>query len=201
MKNLHLFRPSFLYTETIDNHKNLTDELIPHILEITKNQKPNSTMWNCNCYTSFNSNNHSFLYDKQILNEIIWDPLRNLYEGYLMPFLNFEFNPKLINIWFNYYESEYFQEIHHHLYDDVHNVISGIYLLHLFPGTENTTEFHHIDPTFFLSESLKSNIFEEGTVFLFPASLHHEVKPSQGKKISISFNISLDGILPSNLQK
>jgi hypothetical protein len=191
MINLHLFAPPFVYSEEVTNHSKIKESLFPEIAKLAKDKGVNSSKWNCDCFTSWETDLNSFLEKEEVLREIVWSPLENLTKSFLGQFVPSLVSAKLIEIWFNFYEKGYFQEIHTHDLEKPSNVISGIYILHLEQPGQNTTLFHRIDRCNLLVSDLRTDNFDEGTVLLFPSSLHHEVLPCLGERATISFNLDL----------
>lgn len=198
MSNVHLFPPQFVYSTCLKEHKKLKEMLFPKILEMSEGKAPNSDFWNCECFSSWEpSRTNNLLRNPFIRDQVVWGPVNELISGYLHQYFTFNLDPKLLNMWFNFYEKGYFQETHDHTYEDAHNILSGIYVLHLDKGVQNTTLFHSFNCSHYLSSSISTTDFQEGTVFLFPGSLNHEVKPSSGRRSTIAFNVSLDGVFPA----
>lgn len=182
-----LFRPTFLFTYQLPNHAQIKEELFDHIVTSQREAEPNSSFWNCHCVTTYEDANER-LKSEDLLKSVVWDPLDALFEAYLGKFIRAS-SSSLMNIWCNYYREGFFQEVHHHDTDGHPAVLSGIYLFHL--QEPNTTVFHNYDRFQPQTSTLSTETFPEGTILLFPSSLHHEVKPSKAERATIAFNIEL----------
>lgn len=190
---IETFLSPFLFSTSVPNHESIKAEFLPVIKSLLKLNKDEylknkkNSGWNSNVYTSFD-HELSFLRDRNFVKSIVWDPLDK--------FINETRQKKVIGqcpssftcdmIWFNYYESGGFQEVHDHLNNSC--LYSGIYLLHL--DEPNTTAFQSRHSNAFLTETKTTEKYPEGTVFIFPSELLHYVNPVSKTKYTISFNIS-----------
>jgi hypothetical protein len=190
---IETFLSPFLFSTLVPNHQSIKEEFLPSIkstLELNKDlylkNKKNSG-WNSNVYTSFDYE-LKFLSDKSFMKSVVWDPLdKFLDEAKGKRILrNHPSSFRCDSIWFNYYETGGFQEVHDHLNGD-DCLYSGIYLMHL--DCPNTTAFLSRHANIFLTETKTTEKYPEGTVLIFPSELLHYVNPVEKTKYTISFNI------------
>jgi hypothetical protein len=76
------FPIDFVYWEQVGNHKKIKEKLLPAILNKKRETINPPSGWECNVNTSFNmgSEFNNFLVDDEIISEVIWKPLDNMFE-------------------------------------------------------------------------------------------------------------------------
>lgn len=203
----------FLFWTEVNNHNEIKKTLLPKIKEQVSNPKyynkplqmrrPGDSRWDCEVVTTFfdrDDDDVKNLFTKDIMRDIIASPMKELFNDpmCLVPVKPTKTN--ITEIWYNHYESEYFQEIHAH-----HGAtFSGIYLLEL--NEPNTTVFYNnmggfqysrlpgtgdLEPEnrhklmgMYTTEHIK-----EGNVLLFPSEFSHSVRKSTTSRTTVSFNL------------
>ena len=203
----------FLFWTEVENHEELKSTLLPKIHEQSKDKKyfnrpqqirqPEDSRWDCEVVTTFFDRNEEevkTLFPKEVLREIIAKPIQKLFEEDKCPIPKKPTKTHISEVWYNHYESGYYQEIHAH-----HGAtFSGIYLLEL--NEPNTTAFYNNMSSFqyctlpgtgamepenkhkmlgvYTTEHIK-----EGNVILFPSEFSHSVRKSTASRTTISFNL------------
>lgn len=202
---MHFIFPSnFVYWEKVANHEKIKEQLLPTILEKQKETEATPGGWQCKVNTSFGQNTefNRFLFQEEIIKELIWNPMDNMYSqlGDIIPIAE---QSMLEDGWYSVYDNPVdHQEMHHHLSDrfgdggNYFTSYSAIYLLRL-QEEKNSTVFYSrgphtgMDPWKSISYNpADDNPIEEGTVFIFPSHLMHCVNPSPNSRITVSYNIA-----------
>lgn len=200
------FNAPFLYWEKCESHSNLKEYFLPLIQEdYAKNRNfyRENSCWDCNSTSSFHSGidtendsinekiftnsdltNSIFLTYNNMLEKLFQDG--SITEGEFQVFQDCY----LEDVWYNYYETGENQDIHEH----TPNTFSGIYLLDV--SGANNTVWYNSSSTFpcdsravFDRRAAKDYDLTEGSIIIFPSRLAHFVPPTEGKKVTISFNI------------
>ena len=199
------FPIDFVYWKQVGNHKKIKEKLLPAILNKKRETINPPNGWECNVNTSFNmgSEFNNFLVDDEIISEVIWKPLDNMFEqlDHSVPIPE---ESIIDEGWYSVYDGlDEHQEVHSHLsskfYRDgieYYTSYSAIYLLEL-QEEKNSTVFYSPAPhtgmePFYpiaFNPSSKHKI-EEGTVFIFPSHILHYVNPSKNNRTTISYNIA-----------
>lgn len=200
---LQLFPGPYIFQTQIENHSTLKQEILPKILEeYNQNQFKDEYLWtpdsNSGVKTNYSHMDPTLLTIDQY-KEIVWNPvdelLGNLYaeDSPIKPSINPPTNSTISGLWWNVYTPGDYVELHNHCPAG----ISGIYFIDLPEDTKNTTVFVH-DNNYALSHEVQlwsqkhiADYVKEGDLLLFPSSMHHYVDKSNGKKVSISFNVDV----------
>ena len=182
----HIFYSDFIFWDKAPNHNKLKDMLLPMIEErssVTKGQNN----WACDVNTEFFSKDNDIDKYRDLIVSDIYPVLDKFFEE--LKFLTVPKQSTVINIWYNYYSSGHYQEVHTH---NGQMDISGIYLLKL--EEVNKTVFYSYPTTstkmYHPVKQLKEA--QEGDIILFPSHLSHYVLPCEKDRISIAFNIKCD---------
>jgi|694.fasta_scaffold124343_2 uncharacterized protein (TIGR02466 family) len=204
---LKLFPGPFVYHDSIENHQDIKQDILPKIIEECENNKTNeSYIWqtyasvNNNARTNF-YNTRSDLFQQKHIENIIHKPLNKLLDSLYnenfvaIPSTSLPQNAKIKAIWWNVYKKGEYVELHNHgLFG-----LSGVYFIDLPDDEVNSTTFVY-NNYYPLSDDKKedfsllyhnSEYVKEGDVLIFPSSLKHYVNPVLTTKVSISFNIEL----------
>ncbi len=179
---LYQFPGPFIFSKEISDHQQIKDKYLPKIVDDIEANKEKYIIpgWNCEVYSTM-LNQVDFLFDDDLVNKVIWEPLDECLEQTKLSKV-----PKSSNIhqlWYNYYDEGFFQEAHTH----GNSSFSGIYLLKL--EEENTTSFVNNTSHEYFDVTYTTKHFKEGTVIIFPSRLLHYVNPVKKNRITISFNI------------
>lgn len=192
---MHLFFSTPVWTNKIQNHEEVNDDILKYITSLQKINpkgvtKSNFIGWHSDDFNLKNEGLKKFIESimggvNTALNDMNWD-------------LNKQ-DVKITNMWAIINERGAFNQKHHHGNSD----ISAAYYVSAF---ENCGDIVFYDPrpapVFSHPISEKANILnatinsikpEEGMMVLFPSYLEHSVNPnlSNKKRTVISFNISL----------
>lgn len=187
----YIFPSNFVYWQKVQNHQEIKEKYIELILndfESNKDEYKSKSDWNCSVVSSYfddENRNNKRIFDQYFIENVVQEPIENCISQ-----LNL-MRPETISIfkiWYNVYDKNDYQEVHHHLGSQSISY-SGIYILDL-DGKNNT---HFCQPGVTLESQFGSNFngstLEEGDVIIFPAGLLHYTSPIDINKISVSFNV------------
>ena len=198
----YFFPIDFVYSQKVNNHQQVKSKILN---EIILRENTEEKCWPLAKLTSSYSNtkeHNSFLCNDEIANDVVWNPLDNMFKEIKDKF-NFSWTtPKssiIHSCWYNIYNKGDYQEIHEHIsfYDNDGYIpsFSMIYILDN-EGQKNTTVFRKKFPSTATPppEDITYNTANcedigEGTVLIFPSHLEHYVLPETGKKITCSYNV------------
>jgi hypothetical protein len=195
------FPSEFVFWDKVENHDEIKKEILPKILEDSKNKK-NNPFYNCKFNTSFQHNDNRDLnvMDKK-MSDVIFFYLKKMFK-----IINFNAEKLMINKgWWNVYDEGEFQEEHDHLGpptyldgDLFYTALSVIYILH--DDNEKSSIVFRKDGPFPLMEPYRENVFKtedvkeikEGTILIFPYNLRHLVKPCiKPGRVTLAYNVRL----------
>lgn len=196
-----IFPSNFVWWKKIENHLELKEKYLPLIkqdYELNKDVYKLKKTWDCEVTSSFFNQNLiiPFLKD-DFIQSVIWNPMDEMLSHIIESVPQFPLiapsESKIVEMWYNVYEKNNWQEIHSHSANfKGTSVFSGIYIMEL--NEKNGTTFCDKDA---ISCFSYHNIFtfvpeniEEGYVLLFPSELPHYVKPSLNNRTTISFNVT-----------
>src|SRR6056300_769707 len=193
------FPSEFVFWDKVENHDEIKKEILPKILEDSKNKK-NNPFYNCKFNTSFNYNVKP---DLNVMNKKMLDVIF-FYLEKMFKTINFNTEKLMINKgWWNVYDEGEFQEEHEHSGSPIYSngdlfypALSVIYILHddnekssiVFrkPGPFPLMEPHCEEV--FKTENVKE--IKEGTILIFPYNLRHLVKPCiKPGRVTLAYNI------------
>lgn len=191
----------YVFWSKVEDHENIKKKVLPTVHQYEKEIGDNNTFKAANVKTNF-SNKKDFL-DEKLVNEIVWKNLQKMIEETNC----FLIQPKdfiITEYWFNTYELNNFQEMHHHSGPPTtvdgrrcDHIFSMIYILHS-EEEQNSTIFKMDDisipfhPLFKKIEFNTGDVEEikEGSVIIFSSSLQHAVLPVKVPgRATIAFNI------------
>lgn len=140
---LYEFDNPFVFWTKVENHEEIKQYLIPHILD-TPEEKVSRY---CGSRTSYFHQQYNF-FNKKIIEDIVWKPYEQMLDEKNITERPPQF--KLNSLWFNDYEPGGSTFTHKHCTADW----SGIYLLHL--EEPNTTVFycHYGETKYFIYEQV-----------------------------------------------
>lgn len=189
---IYNFPSPMIFSQVIPDHKEVKDYLMPKIaddIEANGEIYAARASWFCDITSSYFRNGHLDFITKEVVESIVWNPLRQFYREVPEYQQVDTINPIITDLWYNSYTSGQYQEPHTHTGHRSSMVFSGIYLLDL--HEENTTRFISPAPSWCREQEIHklTRECEEGTVLIFPSSLMHYVVPSKAQKTTISFNI------------
>lgn len=212
------FPTDFVYWESIENHQDFKNDLLPKIKAMQKNMNKSNPWLSSIVQTGFDydndihDKNNIMLSDQTVIDNIIKKPVNNLLKQLST---TFPFKMEKLHIepgWWNIYDKGNFQEQHNHnnmptiIDDELYSpVLSAIYILHddnpsssvVFTKTACIPFMNLSDDLDFDTRNAKD--IKEGTVILFPSGLRHHVRPCAiPERVTISFNVF--AILSSNPQ-
>jgi hypothetical protein len=181
---IYNFNTDFVYYDIIKNHSKYKDYFYSEIISQNK-PKPNAEYYHkYKCTTSYYdviNGKSDGIYYLEFAKQVIYPHLDILFStmNLKLPTLS-----EITSIWYCNYDDGGYHSMHIHQCSN----ISGIYLLHL--EGKNTTVFYNHNMNRIFHEEMSTENLPEGTLFMFPSHLQHEVLPSDGKKIAIAFNIN-----------
>jgi hypothetical protein len=193
------FPSEFVFWDKVENHDEIKKEILPKILEDSKNKK-NNPFSACKFNTSFKHNDKP---DLNVMNKKMFDVII-FYLEKMFKTINFNVGKLIIkNGWWNVYDEGEFQEEHSHvgpptyLHGDIfYPALSVIYILH--DENEKSSIVFRKDGPFPLMEPHEKLILKtedikeikEGTILIFPYNLRHLVKPCiKPGRVTLSYNI------------
>jgi len=193
------FPSEFVFWDKVENHDEIKKEILPKILEDSKNKK-NNPFYNCKFNTSFQ---HNDKLDLNVMNKKMFDVII-FYLEKMFKTINFNVEKLIINDgWWNVYDEGEFQEEHDHLGpptyldgDLFYPAFSVIYILH--DENEKSSIVFKKGGPFPLMEPHHENIFrtedvkeiKEGTILIFPYNLRHLVKPCiKPGRVTLAYNV------------
>ena len=193
------FPSEFVFWDKVENHDEIKKEILPKILEDSKNKK-NNPFDNCKFNTSFQRNDKL---DLNVMNKKMFDVIF-FYLEKMFKTINFNVGKLIINNgWWNVYDEGEFQEEHDHLGpphyldgDLFYPAFSVIYILH--DENEKSSIVFKKSGPFPLMEPHCEEVFKtenvkeikEGTILIFPYNLRHLVKPCiKPGRVTLSYNI------------
>ena len=207
---IHCFPSEFVYWDTVENHTEIKEKLLPIILE-NSNKTTNNPFDSCKLNTSLYLNNpekfvteNNFLTDQKILNSIVFRNIDNMLNKYNILDKNTEVDFILKNCWWNVYGENEYQEEHNHYAEPIiadnkiyYPSLSLVYILHD-ENEKSSLIFKRFgtvplrppseDECLLKTEDIKE--IKEGTVLIFPCSLRHLVKPCiKPGRVTIAYNI------------
>jgi uncharacterized protein (TIGR02466 family) len=194
-----------IWKVNLNIEKEFGDNLLNQInLDYKKNQKIKKPDWNCNVYTTIDSNNNidysGLLY--QFKNEYIKFSEKNNLNAH---------NFCIKNIWYNYYLKNSNQEIHDHI--DNNCFYSGVFFLKINDKHPPITFYNYTNAHLFYSsntllrqaykkESIDHSVvypyftldIKENDFIIFPSYLPHGVfvQRTDEPRITISMNFTLE---------
>jgi uncharacterized protein (TIGR02466 family) len=201
--DIFTFPPIYVFHYTVPNHQQIKAEVLPKILaEYEEKHLEESYRWHpgskSGVTTNYNTSSINLLTEEQHV-DIIWNALDIMLsifyadDSILRPCKQMPTRSVINACWWNVYNKGDYVELHNHAPAGV----SGFYILDLPDEHENGTVFQATNP-YALSHKIDmwndthtTSHLKEGDVVLFPSSLRHYVNPSEGRKVSISFNIDL----------
>lgn len=197
----YFFPIDFVYSNKIKNHRNIKDKILNQIQSRVDDEKGCVSI--DHVFQSYYNGNkyNSFLFDEEILNNIVWQPLEQmlseLKEKFDFPWLRPE-SSVILNCWYNRYDKDDYIGLHDHLAnsrDGYTPSFSFVYIVDT-DGQKNTTVFRKRSPLTcgpvfgqHLYDTREEKSIGEGSVVIFPCHLEHFVLPESGKKITCQFNI------------
>ena len=209
------FPTNFIYWENVKNHQKIKSILIDKISKIEnfyKHRDPKELGLE-NAYTNYliagNNNFVEIINDDSIIDELVWKPVDNalLKLNSLPNFDKIDLSDSiLLNCWYTNYDKNGSFDIHTHYFENERELRNGkyyipslslIYILHD-ENDKNSTEFiiphaNSLSITPFqqiVYDSGNNKEIKEGTVIVFPSSLHHRVKDVKiPGRITLAFNI------------
>lgn len=207
----YIFPGEHVFWTDLENHAEIKNKIAPMIENlITRRNKDLENTWRA-CKVKFSTFDKgydlSFLEDNFIQNEVVWKPIREMYEQVHkdhkinIPYpSSFSTDRPFINI----YNEGDFQEIHNHVGE--HKIWNGkiykpifslVYILHesdedktgiMFRGT--LPEGYRKNANVSILNTFDDKSIKEGTVLIFPASLDHMVSPVlKSGRTTIVYNI------------
>jgi hypothetical protein len=203
--SFHHFPAEFVYWDQLENHKEIKKQLLPVILQKSKERK-NNPFEACKLNTSLSrSNENNFLRSKDILENIIFKNIEKMLSKYTKIY-NYNNNIKssiVSGCWWNVYDEGDFQEEHSHWEPPInienmtfYSTFSVIYILH--DENEKSSIIFRKDPPLPLKKPFEeygfstSNVKEirEGTILIFPYNLRHLVKPCvKPGRVTVAYNV------------
>jgi len=187
----YIFPQNFVYWQKVKNHRKIKENYLNLIFEdfqSNKEEYQRKSDWNCNVVSSYfddENQNNKRIFDNYFIENVIQKPIENcIQELRLM-------RPSTISIfklWYNVYQKNDYQEVHHHLGSQSVSY-SGIYILDL--AGKNNTYFCQPGTTLEsqFGSTFKGSSLEEGDVIIFPSALLHYAVPAEDNKVSVSFNV------------
>lgn len=181
---IHKFDSPFVFHTQVNNHQQIKQTLLPKIQQDTLNQSAYQ-----NTYSSYDVRKAPPEYiTNEILNDIIWNPFRQLAEEY-------QFNPPIQNInlkglWWNYYSQYGYTDPHSHRADD----FSFIYLLHLTDINTTVFQLMYDDCSHYplTNKPYTTEHITEGNVIIFPSFITHWARPCNSERAVVVGNITVD---------
>ena len=191
MSNLVLFPGPFLYTEKIENHTKIKEELINYIEKDAQKQegeefsKELRTSYHDNIENKTNETFYSIITNSQYCNDIIWKPIDNCIRQLPFHVDSYPIRSNIDQVWYNHYTSSGKFVPHCH----ANSFLSAIYLLHL--EEKNSTVFFGsgLGHSPYEEYVYPTDHIKEGNIIIFPSHIWHYVNPTKSKRITISFNI------------
>ena len=183
-------RAPFIFYCDLPNHTEIKEIYYPELLNIFDQDRDDlyKKSWNCKVLTT-----HSFeieiLREKLFLDSVVWKPLDQMLTE--VDLNVYPTNSRIQGIWANFYEKDFFQEVHDHVgVNGCH--FSGIYIID--QNGDNKTSFIHNNFGILDNQIHTKNMddIKEGTVLIFPSNLLHYVNPTDSKRCTISFNIKCE---------
>lgn len=205
--SLKIFPTNFVYWEQIHEHEKIKKELLSLISNYEKLHEEHSEGL-INAITSYACHDiHNYIHS-DILNKLIWKPLENLLKKInAAPYdFNLHYKKSIISeSWYTKYNKDGMFNVHTHqgegeiLNGEIYNTTFSIIYVLKDENEYNSTNFivpfgnniSHIsrDREISFNTSNEKDI-REGTVLIFPSSLHHEVLPVKiPGRISLAFNV------------
>ena len=193
-----LFFPTVIRECQIDNHKELTRQIMGGIEKIRKSE-PNTLppTWSCELYTTIGSPTTLVEHEEfEPLRKVIMREANDFAKSLELDVKRFPL--KFTECWLNIYTEGHAQEVHQH----ANAVISGIYYPKAPPGSGDLL-IHSpymdimLDPPKLKSNGLNIKVMpitpKEGMMILFQSFVKHSVKPTRCKeeRISIAFNLTM----------
>jgi hypothetical protein len=198
----YFFPIDFVYSQKVNNHNQIKTKILK---EINLRKNTEEPCWELSkLTTSFRNTKeyNEFLYSDDIANDIVWNPLNNMFKE-IKDIINFSWaTPKssiISNSWYNIYEKGDCQEIHEHISSyNTKSYIPSFSMIYIVDneGQKNTTVFRkrfpltgkspHVNAIY---DTANCEDIVEGTVMIFPYHLEHYVLPETNKKITCSYNI------------
>ena len=208
--SFHHFPGEFVYWDQIKNHEEIKNQLLPIILQKSK-ENTNNPYEACNLNTSLIRDKQKaydenvFLLSENVLKSVIFQNIQKLITQYnKVHNSNINIGPSVVSgCWWNVYGEGDFQEEHNHigsptnLENDVfYPSFSAIYILH--DENEESSIIFRKDSPLPLKKPFEdygfstSNVRDigEGTIILFPSSLKHLVKPcAKPGRVTVAYNV------------
>ena len=203
------FPSDFVYWDEVKNHDEIKKQLLPTILKKVEENINNpfvTSLFKTSYYMDERLETENiFLYDKNLVETIIFEPLTKMiekYNGLGMHQIKLGFSV-LRGAWWNMYEENHYQEHHDHSSpplningNTLYPSLSMIYILHD-ENEKSGVVFKKYAPqplvppfaehTF---QTSKHEDIKEGTVLIFPSGLGHLVKPCiKPGRITIAYNL------------
>jgi hypothetical protein len=185
---IYQFPSEFYFYTKVENHQRHKELLIPQFradLDSTVQGQMAGT-----ARTTFYNPNNKKYYDRQMVEDIIWNPFHQLLKEYNLQRTFHITDSKIQDIWWNHYEPGQYAAPHRHLRCD----FTGIYCLQM--NEPNTTcllpSLEQMN-TIPLYDGIKTtHEVQEGDVLIFPATMLHWATPAQFERFVVVFNITLD---------
>ena len=210
-----IFSPQYIYWDNVKDHESIKEKLLPIIYKIRKNELSDnhnpfelctlvSSLYNKDNEKTYTINN--FLQEPYVVDKVVWNTLdkclKHLREKCMIE-VPVPQSSIISEAWFNMYNKGDHQEMHDHINVPVkHNnrmyytTYSIIYILKdeseqssvVFRECLNKDLMGYKQVEVF--DTSKVPDIKEGTVLIFPSSLHHVVKPVlKSGRITIAYNI------------
>jgi hypothetical protein len=195
---IQFFPTNFVASRKVENHEIIKAELMPLILHRAEAMKGKQEF-------KWDSVTHSGMVttygnpcDEKVMNtvlekyptDIIWELFKEIVDvAGVMAFKD----AGVVQLWWNMYQKGDWAELHSHSAGlKGQPNYSGIYFLDI--EGDNTLEFispvlsssHPVDAQF---HTMNGSEISEGHVAIFPSTLLHHVRPADGRRVTISFNI------------
>jgi hypothetical protein len=209
--SFHHFPSEFVYWDKIENHEDIKKQLLPIILQKSK-ENANNPYEACNLNTSLIRDDkrayeeNKFLLSENVVKSVVFHNIQKMINKYTKLYnCNINIGPSIVSgCWWNVYDEGDFQEEHNHVAPSTsveNNVFypsfSAIYILH--DENEESSIIFRKDSPLPLKKPFEdygfstSNVkdIREGTIIIFPYSLKHLVKPCvKAGRVTIAYNIS-----------
>lgn len=179
--------PVPIYITKVSNHDNIKKIVLS---KIENNDVPRR--WNCSVNSSFETY-HDWLYK-------LHHNYDEVYNDFFQQF-NCRAEVTTIDIWYNEYSINDFQEQHHHLPAD----FSCIHYIQLDKNHQGTTFVNPnrlINHSNLLLKQASPEMFTpyvtEGDIIIFPSYLEHFVKKQEinARRVTLSWNLKIDSLHP-----